>query len=84
MVNGPKPGEDSYDTFYKEKHDILASMKRRAVMLSDGLNKIKGISCTSIDGAMYAFPTIHLPSKKHCVTVPYFWCLWVLLASLYL
>jgi aspartate/methionine/tyrosine aminotransferase len=38
-------------------------MKRRARLLSDALNKMEGISCTSIDGAMYAFPTITIPPK---------------------
>ncbi len=63
MVNPPQPGEESFDVYSKERDGILNSMQRRANMLSGALNKMEGISCTSIDGAMYAFPTITLPRK---------------------
>merc|ERR1712154_644178 len=32
-------------------------------VLSKHLNEIEGIECQYIDGAMYAFPTIHIPKK---------------------
>lgn len=30
-------------------------------------NKIPGVSCNPVDGALYAFPNVHLPEKfiKH-------------------
>ncbi len=62
-MNPPQQGEESYDSFHNERSTILQSMKRRARLLSDALNKMEGISCTSIDGAMYAFPTITIPPK---------------------
>ena len=31
--------------------------------MTAALNTMEGVSCTSIDGAMYAFPTITLPAK---------------------
>lgn len=65
MVQPPKPGDASFEGYSKEKNAILQSMQKRAQMLSQGLNSVEGISCTSIDGAMYAFPTIKLPRKFH-------------------
>lgn len=63
MVQPPKPGHVSYDIYEAEKSAILTSMKNRAVKMTDALNKLPGVSCNAIDGAMYAFPTITLPEK---------------------
>ena len=52
-----------------ERNGILASLQRRAELLSISLNQLEGITCNSIDGALYAFPTIQLPSKNY---EPYF------------
>lgn len=38
----------------QEKESILASMKRRALKLVDGLNSMEGVSCNNAQGAMYA------------------------------
>lgn len=63
MVQPPKEGDESYETYKKEKGDILSSLQRRSAKLSAALNKLQGMSCQQIDGAMYAFPTITLPQK---------------------
>jgi alanine transaminase len=63
MVNPPEVGESSHSTYVEERDDILASLKRRAAFLSDALNDMEGVSSTTIDGSMYAFPTINLPPK---------------------
>ena len=63
MVNPPSEGDASYLQYVTERDDILASLKRRSIRLSEALHAIDGISCTNIDGAMYAFPTIDLPEK---------------------
>ena len=34
MVNGPKPGDESYDQYVSEKKEILASLRRRAHMMT--------------------------------------------------
>jgi aspartate/methionine/tyrosine aminotransferase len=65
MVQPPQPGELSYATYKAERDGILASLRRRAALLSKSLNSLQGVSCNSIDGALYAFPTITLPGK-HC------------------
>lgn len=64
MVHPPYPGDESYPLYAEEREAILQSMKRRADALSIALHSLDGMSCTSIDGAMYAFPTIELPRKS--------------------
>jgi len=63
MVHPPTLTEASGPQYVAERDAILSSMKRRALMLSKALNEMEGISCTNIDGAMYAFPSITIPSK---------------------
>ena len=36
----------------------------RAILLAEGLNRIEGITCNVIAGAMYAFPSITLPPGR--------------------
>eukprot|EP00891_Asterochloris_glomerata_P002765 jgi/Astpho2/2765/Aster-00940 len=62
-MNPPKQGEESYDLWKKERDDIIASMTRRAHIMTDGFNSLEGVSCNFTEGAMYSFPQIHLPSK---------------------
>jgi alanine transaminase len=45
MVNPPKEGEPSYAQYKTEMDDILESLKRRAILLSDVINKEEGVSC---------------------------------------
>ena len=40
-----------------ELHDNLYE----SLLCGQVLNELEGVSCTSIDGALYAFPTIELP-----------------------
>ena len=42
---------------------MLASLAERAKLVADTLNSIEGITCNTVQGAMYAFPQIHLPQK---------------------
>jgi len=64
MVKPPKRGEPSYDLYVKERDGILAELKARALLLAEGLNKIPGIQCNTVAGAMYAYPRISLPAGK--------------------
>jgi alanine transaminase len=61
MARGPKPGEQSYRSHEAEKSAISESLKRRAKIVSDGLNSIPGFSCQPAQGAMYCFPRVELP-----------------------
>jgi len=62
MVAPPSPGDESHALYVSERASILESMKRRAVKLASALNSLEGISCPPADGAMYAFPRLHLPA----------------------
>ena len=48
-------------TYFKEKQEILGSLKTRAEMVYDRLNKIPGVKCNEVQGAMYAFPCVNIP-----------------------
>uniref|UniRef100_A0A0M3ISY3 alanine transaminase n=1 Tax=Ascaris lumbricoides TaxID=6252 RepID=A0A0M3ISY3_ASCLU len=62
-VNPPKPGEPSYELWYKEKTGILKSMKERARLVKEAYGALDGIECNPVQGAMYAFAKINLPKK---------------------
>lgn len=64
MVRPPKPGMPSYPQYAVEKTAILDRLKQRAILLAEGLNRIEGITCNVIAGAMYAFPSITLPPGR--------------------
>lgn len=61
MTNPPQPGDVSYDRYCAERHDILSSLKRRAVKLVAAYNDLEGVTCNPTDGALYTFPQIRLP-----------------------
>ena len=54
-------GEPSYKQFVEERDGILSSLKRRAVIMEEALNKLDGVSCNPAEGSMYVFPRIRLP-----------------------
>ena len=64
MVRPPKPGMPSYARYAEERKGILDALKERAILLVEGLNRIEGITCNVIAGAMYAFPSITLPPGR--------------------
>jgi len=64
MVNPPKPGDESYDTYIKEKDGILNELKFKSNLLGTELNKIEGMSTEVPAGAMYAYVKFELPHKK--------------------
>jgi aspartate/methionine/tyrosine aminotransferase len=64
MVRPPKPGEVSYERYAAERDGILGELKKRATLLANGLNRIPGIQCNVVAGAMYAFPRITLPAGR--------------------
>jgi aspartate/methionine/tyrosine aminotransferase len=64
MVRPPRPGEPSYERYAQERDAVLGELKARAVLLAEGLNRIPGIQCNVVAGAMYAFPRITLPAGR--------------------
>ena len=63
MVNPPKPGDASYETFNAERDGTLQSLRRRAQYMTDAFNSLEGVTCVFTEGAMYSFPQIRLPAK---------------------
>jgi hypothetical protein len=46
-----QPGEESFELYEKERDGVLGSLKRRAKIMVDALNKLEGISCQPTEGA---------------------------------
>lgn len=63
LVSPPQPGDESYDTFIKEKTAVLQSFKERAKLVAETFNSMEGFKCNEVMGAMYAFPQLFLPKK---------------------
>jgi aspartate/methionine/tyrosine aminotransferase len=63
MVRGPKPGDESYESHEAEKAAVYQSLKRKAHIVSTGLNDLPGLSCQPAQGAMYCFPSVTLPPE---------------------
>ena len=58
MVNPPKPGDISYPLYEEELNAELASLRRRAQMVSEAFDALPGMSCNPTEGAMYSFPKV--------------------------
>lgn len=73
MVRPPRPGEPSYERYAYERDTILGELRKRAILLAEGLNRIPGIECNQVAGAMYAFPKITLPpgrtDEEYCMAL---------------
>lgn len=63
VVNPPKKGEPSYESYVAQKSGVLASLADRAKLVADTFNGMEGFTCNVVQGAMYAFPRLHLPAK---------------------
>jgi glutamate--glyoxylate aminotransferase len=63
MVNPPAEGTAARKSLEAEKQAILASLRKRAHMMTDGFNSLEGVTCNFTEGAMYSFPRLHLPAK---------------------
>jgi len=66
MVRPPTEAENGKEVtgqFKKETSDLFSSLKSRSKIVHSYLNRMKGVTCGEIEGAMYAFPRIHLSKK---------------------
>ena len=69
------------DLYEKEKNDIFNGLCQRAELLSKTFNQMRNTTCSEIQGAMYAFPRIHLSqsaikaAKDMGVQPDFFYCL---------
>ncbi|KAM6318669.1 LOW QUALITY PROTEIN: alanine aminotransferase 2-like [Aegotheles albertisi] len=62
LMDPPQPGEPSYERFMAEKRAVRA-LAHKAQLTEQILNRTPGIHCNPVQGAMYAFPRIHLPPR---------------------
>ncbi len=73
MVRPPRPGDESYPLYASERDHIIGELRRRSALLAEGLNRIPGIRCNQVAGAMYAFPSITLPpgrtDEEYCLAL---------------
>ncbi|PAA57803.1 hypothetical protein BOX15_Mlig029561g2 [Macrostomum lignano] len=63
IANPPKPGEPSYESHEREKAKVLGDLAIKARMATETFNRIPGMQCNPVQGAMYAFPSLQLPEK---------------------
>ncbi|OLP89429.1 putative alanine aminotransferase, mitochondrial [Symbiodinium microadriaticum] len=63
ILNPPVEGDASFALFSKERSEILASLSKKAELVSQALNEIPGIQSLPVEGAMYAFPQVYLPER---------------------
>ena len=63
MVNPPAEGTAARKDLDAQKAGIIASLRRRAHIMTDGFNSLEGVTCNFTEGAMYSFPQLHLPAK---------------------
>jgi alanine transaminase len=63
VMNPPKAGDESYESYSAERDAILSSLARRAKKLEEALNGLEGVTCNRAEGAMYLFPRVRLPDK---------------------
>lgn len=50
LMSSTQPGNESYEQYKEERDSTLESLKRRAVIMVDGLNKLEGVTCAPTEG----------------------------------
>ncbi|XP_054840941.1 alanine aminotransferase 1 isoform X2 [Eublepharis macularius] len=63
VVNRPQPGDPSYERFNQEKQAVLSALAEKARLTEETFRQAPGFHCNPVQGAMYAFPRIHLPPR---------------------
>uniref|UniRef100_A0A8C3ACV4 alanine transaminase n=1 Tax=Cyclopterus lumpus TaxID=8103 RepID=A0A8C3ACV4_CYCLU len=63
MVNPPKPGDLSFDTYTREILLSRATLSQNAQRAQEFLNDLPGMSCQPAMGGIYLYPRLHLPSE---------------------
>lgn len=63
LCDPPKPGEESYERFRQESSAIMASLSRKAAMITTTFNSMVDCSCSPVDGSLFAFPRIRFTAK---------------------
>ena len=61
LVRPPVPGEPSYELWKSETDAIHAALAKRTRLMTERFNKLPGVMCAPVPGALYLFPRLHLP-----------------------
>ncbi|KAL6846188.1 hypothetical protein ACP4OV_023636 [Aristida adscensionis] len=62
-MDPPKLLDESFESYEAEKERIHSSFVKRAKTLEKAFSSLEGVSCNKIEGAVYLFPRLHLPSR---------------------
>uniref|UniRef100_A0A914BUL4 alanine transaminase n=1 Tax=Acrobeloides nanus TaxID=290746 RepID=A0A914BUL4_9BILA len=63
LLNPPKPGDESYETWNNEKQTIIKYLREKSLIFHENINSIPGLECNPIQSSMYYFTKIDMPSK---------------------
>lgn len=63
LVKRPKEGDPSYPLYKQELESVLKALADKADLVYERMNKIKGVTCNKVQGAMYAYPRIEIPEE---------------------
>jgi len=63
ILTPPQKGDASFELFETEKNNVLSALKRKAKIVEDRINKIVGLDCMPVEGAMYSYVSVQLPQK---------------------
>ncbi|KAJ1295628.1 hypothetical protein BS78_01G237900 [Paspalum vaginatum] len=63
VMNPPKVGDESYISYQAERDSILSSFARSAEAMVCAFNRLERVTCSKAEGAMFVFPSVHLPKK---------------------
>ncbi|XP_066399477.1 alanine aminotransferase 2-like [Miscanthus floridulus] len=61
-MDPPKLGDESFELFDDEKEKIRLCFRKHAKTLEKAFSSMEGVSCNNLEGALYLFPRLHLPS----------------------
>jgi aspartate/methionine/tyrosine aminotransferase len=65
LANPPRPGQPSHELWVTERAAELASLRRRAALVSGAFASLPNMSAVPTEAAMYAFPQV-----KHLLLLP--------------
>ena len=67
---GAQEGDESHELYVKERDGILGSLKRRAEIMADTLNKLEGVTCVPTEGGGAPLPpTAPSDVSPHAISV---------------
>ena len=62
MVNPPRPGDTSYPLYKREKQGLIASLQRRARLITDAFNSLEDVECKDTNGKDHSLADVLLAS----------------------